>query len=329
MSTPALIFFQADTLARPPRLLQNRAHVETLPFDGLVINIPASYTVSRASTRLDYADTRRWLTLDGMYSKLNQSYLLAYTAHEESPPDVFDSQERLITNWRLLARAAREAGMRGLFVDNEPYDTRALEFPDGARWPEFGLARYQRQARSVGRWVMDGILKEWPEAHVIVAHGPYVSEPKTPREVSLLQVETTPYDLRGHWFSGMAQASGNGQLVDGGEVYQYRTREDFVRSRQWRETGLPQVPSSTVVPSPLRRTWRDRVSIGFGVYDRPWKAGYEMNPEVLETTLTNALAVAEDVVWLYTDGSGGGRYLDPLTVDSAYVDVVRRARGAG
>jgi hypothetical protein len=320
---PDLLIFQGNLSARTQLLLQNRSHVQATPFDGLVVNIPASWDGTLKTTTLDYRTVHDWLQpLAGTLPKIKRSYLLMVVRDMGDP---FDDWTQLINNWLILARAARSVGMQGLFFDNEAYFEPYFNYPKDVSYPQKGLAAYQAQFRLRGAQIMRRLRAQWPDIKVFNLHGPYVSEPATPAAVTLQQVGVSSRDMRGYFFAGMLQgAQAPALTIDGGELYQYRTEADFERSVQWRRRGITQVPDSTLVPAAAAARWQQRIGLSFGVYDLQWVPGYNMNPALLEEALYQALLHANAPVWLFTEGAHD--YLVPRGIGPRWMDAVARAK---
>jgi hypothetical protein len=160
-------------------------------------------------------------------------------------------------------------------------------------------------------------------------HGPYISEPKTPARVTLQQLASaSSYELFGPFFAGWVAAAGPRAVVsDGGEVYQYRTADDFQVSYDWRKTGIASdTTASAFIPPELRPRWRVEVDVAFGTYDRTWKPQFPMSPDIMRTTLANALRRADRYVWYYTEGDDW--WGDGKRPPQAWVDAIRAARAA-
>lgn len=323
----ALVLYQGSLSARTPQLVRNAAHVDSLPFDGITVNVPASWAVMEPGARLDYREVHdKWLApLRGRFERVTRNFVLAMARKAADP---FDDWTQVIENWKVLARAARDAGLIGIMFDNEAY------YEPLWRWPEdldhrYPLAAYQRRYRERGRELMRALRAVWPEIRLVALHGPYLSEPRTPGNVTMRQAAADERDLSGHFFVGLVQGSaGEGQVVDGGEVYQYRTTEDFARSYAWRKREIAALRPGGVVPDQLRAEWPRRVSVGFGAYDMAWKEGYPMDPSILARTLAAALAQADDYVWLFTESGGPQDYLTPGGADAEWLDAIRQARRA-
>jgi hypothetical protein len=217
--------------------------------------------------------------------------------------DPFDDWTQVKQNWVVLARLARDAGMKGIFFDNEYYQEPYFVFPSTVKYPEKGLRAYQERFRLRGREIMGRMQLVWQGMKIIHAHGPYVSEPATPRQITIDQVGTEPTEMRGFFFAGMLAAAGPAaQVIDGGELYTPRTPADFALNASWRRTGITQVPRSSLIPKPLRASWPQRIKLGAGVYDLPLTDAYTMTPAILASTLTNALNTSDGPVWLFTEG---------------------------
>jgi hypothetical protein len=325
-ATTDLILLQSNVAARRDSLLNNLNLVANSPFSGLVINMPATYNTMLSTQTLDYNSVfGYWLQpLVGTMPKLSGSYL---NINLRDSGDPFGNWNTTLGNWTVMAQAAKDAGLRGIFFDNEPYfETNAFTYPGTAANPGLGLAAYQEQYRQRGADVMNAVQSVWANAEIISAHGPYVSEPATPASVTLDQVGIDENDMRGYFFAGMLGAKGaQAKVIDGGEVYQYRTEADFTNSVAWRKSGLPNVANSTLIPAGLRPTWADNISLSFGLFDQEWRpnGAYPMTPALLEEALFQALMHSDSPVWLYAEANN---YLIPNSVDPTWLTAISNAR---
>ncbi len=303
-------------------------YIESLPFDGMVINIPATWYAMLAeplSYRWIYDD---WLEpLKGIYSRFTRNFVRAVV---RSPGDVFDDAAWavVVENWRRLARAAKAAGLRGIHFDNEEYFERWQNYPEDYGSPSRSLAAYRQQTRLRGRQIMAAVVEEFPGVEVFFLHGPYLSEPKTPYAVRRDQAGGAEYhELRGSFFVGFVEGAGRrGKVIDGGEVYQYCTESDFQTSYRWRKYGIAsQKTNCAFIPPYLRSSWAERVGISFGVYNQSWPDPQEdrMNPSIAKTTLTNALRRCDEYVWFYAERDD---WLMEGGAPEKWVEAVRLAR---
>ena len=312
-------------------------HLATLPFDGIVVTALPTWNV------MDPEWTWTVTELDAQFQDVGNRIQSAapQLAHNlfgiviEDPGDVFDDAAwaNAVGNWRAAATAARAAGFAGFYFDVEEYGDPWLDFPEDYDNPVADLAAYREQTRLRGRQIMEAISEEWPDAAVLFTFGPWLSEPDTPDEVILFQAGSADeYELLGPLFVGFLEGAGPDNLiVDGGEVYQYRTEADFELAYRWRETGIASGDTdSAFIPEALRPEWGDLVSNSFGVYNIDWLAerGFDMSPAIMETTLTNALLRTDDLVWFYTEEfeDGVGHWYVPGSMPEPWFDAVRAAR---
>ncbi|NOK61867.1 MAG: hypothetical protein GFH27_549281n11 [Chloroflexi bacterium AL-W] len=325
-----LIFMTGPTnsdieTTRTPNIVQNIDYIESLPFDGMVVDVPVGWQVMEGEP-LDYNDIYdEWLTpLENIFQTYTHNFLRAQIMN---PGDVFDDEQWEITvqNWRLMARAAREAGFVGIFLDNEEYYEPWFNYPEDYNNPPYSLEAYQAQTQLRGRQIMEAVVDEFPDIDIIFLHGPYVSEPATPEYVIRNQVGIV-YELSGPFFVGFVEGAGDqATIVDGGEVYQYRTEEDFQRSYDWRKYGMvSEETDSAFIPDHVRDQWEERVSISYGLYNQTWPTPEdEMNPAIMQDTVTRALQRADDYVWFYAEGDP---WFVPGGVSQEWIDAVRTGR---
>jgi hypothetical protein len=321
--------FQGDVLG----------HLATLPFDGIVVTALPTWNLMDPEWTWTEAELTEQLQDVGnrIRTAAPQLQQNLFGVVIEDPGDVFDDAAwaNAVGNWRAAGVAARDAGFAGFYFDVEEYGDPWLNFPEDYDAPAAGLAAYREQTRLRGRQVMEAVAEEWPDATVLFTFGPWLSEPETPDEVILFQAaDADEYELLGPLFVGFLEGAGPENLiVDGGEVYQYRTAEDFELAYSWREDGIASDSvDSAFIPEALRPDWGTRVSNGFGVYNIAWQAdrGFDMDPAIMEATLTNALLRTDDLVWFYTEvfEEGVGNWYVPGSMPEPWFEAVRAAREA-
>lgn len=327
---PYLIFHQQTQVppgnTSPASVAANIDFIDTLPFDGITVDIPASMALMRGepiSYEEMYDDGLAPLTDVMRSSRIQHNFVMAYI---DKPHDVFNNQAWAITaeNWRNLARAARDAGLRGIFFDNEQYYQRWLDYPEDYNNPTRSQREYEVKTQQRGREIMQAVVEEFPDIELLFFHGPYVSEPDTPRSVRRNQTgPATEHELLGPFFVGFLEGLGpRARLIDGGEVYQYRKFDDFEGSYQWRKFDLPsEETDSHFIPESMRAIWSDRVAIAFGVYARRY-ADEVMDPCIARTTLINALTVTDKYVWFYNEDH---TWLAPGGIPPIWEDYIRAA----
>jgi hypothetical protein len=325
----SLLIFHQQTQVPPKKtspayVASNIDYIESLPFDGITVDIPASLTLMRGEP-ISYSEMYDdgLAPLKDRFTRMKDNFVMVYI---DDPGDVFNDQAWAVTvdNWRNLARAVRDAGLTGIFFDNEPYRDPWANYPEDYDSPTHSLDDYVAQTEQRGKEIMAAMVAEFPDIKLLVFHGPYASEPQTPPAVRRNQAGlASERELVGPFFVGFLEGLGpQATLIDGGEVYQYRTVDDFRQSYDWRKEGIASDETdSAFIPPFVRAIWPDRVSISFGVYTQPY-ADEEMNPSIMQTTLANALNQADDYVWLYTEDH---TWLSPGGIPEAWEDAIRAA----
>lgn len=329
---PYLILLQRTTTnvdtSRTPYVLKHLDYIETLPFDGMVVNITPSWSLMQGKP-VPYDEIYdHWLApLQGKFTRFTQNFV---EVHIDDPGDVFDDTAWQITveNFRMMARAARDAGFVGIFFDNEEYEGTWLNYPEDYTNPTHTLEDYRAQTRLRGTQIMQAVVAEFPEIVFLVYHGPSISEPKTPLEVVADQTGAgDASNLSGPLFTGFLEGVGpQTQLIDGGEYYAYRSAEDFARSYNWRKYLLPSTETnSAFITDADRAVWAQRVGIAYGVYNVPFPADRTMSPEIMRSTLEQALRHADRYVWYYTYDDN---WLIPGNMPRCWTLAVENARTA-
>jgi len=323
-------WFGTSPAATPAFVRDHLEFLESRPFDGLALYLRTPDLKINVTSRV--LSTSR-LTLEEIQEVLRplasirfRSLLHNFAAVlSTNPPDVFDDWEGVVQNFGRLARAAREAGLEGVYLDNENYGTRWTDYPSGAAYPSKSLQEYQDQARLRGRQVMEAMTACYPDLTVIVLHGPYLSEPKAPHP--LFPSWERANRLQGPFFAGLVEgAAPASRCVDGGELYDLRSAEDFQRSYDWRKSELPsERVNCAYLPPTVRSRWASTVEIAFGLYDRPFR-GVPMDPPTLRSCVTRALRRTDRYVWLYVEGATFLRPADRGGAPEEWVDAVRQGR---
>jgi hypothetical protein len=323
------------TEAMTSNIVKNISYIDTLPIDGIVLNGGDMWNTfnngfSEAAfknTEVPYSEILNQLQpLSGKFKNLKHFFIQINVV---KTADFFDDWSVIINNWRMTARALKAAGPEfvGIFFDNEEYTSSKLwNYPDDVDYKSKTLSEYIAQARLRGRQIMEVCLEEFPEIKVITAHGPYWSETKAPVYVS---TQTGYIELSGPFFVGMAEAQKEQSLVlDGGENYKFRNVQQFEASYQWRKyTIASDANNSPNIPDTLRSLWPEKVSISFGVSDVANNPSYgSMNPDIMRTTLENALNRCDDYVWYYPEGSG--KYILRPGAYASNVDWINAIRNA-
>lgn len=304
LDRPPIIAFMSSVSARTQFILENRAYIETLPFEGMAINIPASWNAMTPGVALTEADVREWLLPLSDFNIGKFNYLLI---ENDKPGDLFDNAawSKATENWRILAKVAAETGFRGILFDNEEYQIHWDNFPDDVA-PDGvfrGVAAYQAQAQLRGQQIMQAVVSVFPAAQVAVAHGPYLSTPRgdgAPPSIQLQAGDWQDQELSGPFFTGLlAGATPAMTVIDAGELYALRSDADFAQSYAYRNRLGATIAWPT--DPDIVKDWSERVDVGHMIYTDTYPPGFPQTPEILSATLRNALAHSKGAVFIFTE----------------------------
>jgi len=315
---------QASFRTRPEYVREHFAHIETLPFDGLVLSTATGRALMSGTARSYAQIDGDFAPLGGLaFTRMKHNFALV---NVDRPADFFGDWSVTIENFRLLARVLKEKGVEGIFFDNEDYDRPLFNHPEDCSDPAKSLAEYRAQARLRGRQIMQAVAGEYPGIVVMAFHGPYSSAPDTPDAVRRGQTNWQSEELRGPFSAGFIEGlDSRSRFIDGGEVYAYRTVADFQGSYDYRKTGIATVAADCpFIDAFLRPVWPLKVGISFGVYNLPF-GGQSMNPTIMRPTLERALRRCDSFVWLYSEELNWNA---PGEAAQSWVDAVVGARAA-
>jgi len=294
---------QPNDNSTPQHIRDNYAYIESLkPLDGMVVRTPSGWNLMNGQALTYTQIAADFAPMDGLvFTRMKNNFAIVPV---DRPADFFDSWATTIQNFRLLARVLKEKGFVGIVLDTEEYKGFLWNYPDNCSYPTKTLTEYSNQAAAVGAQVMQAMKAEFPAIQVIAYFGPASSFPGAPPKAA--GGNSGQLELMGPFEVGMIGATdaitANGSLfVDGGEVYNLRGVGDFQDSYLYRKTTFAtNTTNCPFIPSALRDpVWGQKVSVSFGVYN----LGYEpMSPDIMRTTLANALARCDKYVWLYFEG---------------------------
>ncbi len=316
------------TSSRPWTMADHLGYIDTLPFDGIALNIPATWDLMTPGASLSYATISDSLApITGKLTKVNENFVKVVV---KQCADFYDDWTACIQNWKNLAEAAKDNGLVGIFFDNEEYffDLHLWHYPEDVSYSgSRTLAQYREQARQRGKDVMNAVQAVWSAARIMHFHGPYSSDSRTPGVPCQNDGKDT-HDLRGYFYAGMLEAAGtNARVIDGGECYNLRSVNDFQQSWNWRKNTFPTLGGNPIVPTSLSAAWPAKDDIGFGVFDQTWQ-GFTMDEATLQQTLCDARLRADPdgVVWLHTERHD---YLNPTNPVPTWIRAVANAAGCG
>ena len=201
-----------------------------------------------------------------------------------------DGFETVVHNFKVAAQVAKQAGMKGLFIDLEPYGGNVWSFDQQQDAQDLGKTHDQTRAQVKRRaeQIFKAVNEVYPDMTIIVIFYLYTEQ---------------EYLLWNDFCDGMfAAADSRMRIVNGNErAYQVVSRKEFEALYDWHYKGSLQYCS---VPKKYLR----QSEAGFGVWF-DWQ-GWGEQPELIsssavwQTKLENALAVADSYVWVYTGSSG-------------------------
>ena len=328
---PAKLIYHESTLRhRRQGILANADRLGELPFDGITVNMPASW-FAMTNDRWTYDDSYdNWIApIEGLLNNpangLTDNYLVLQT---DRPADFLDDWSVAFANIRDLAAIARDAGFVGIYFDNEEYQTPIWDWPSTADNPAAGFTAYAEAAREKGQLIGEAMSSEFPEICVLVLHGPYIADDNVPNSIRRNQFGVGSFELFGPFYAGMLEGLGDrATMIDGGEVYALRTEQEFRDHALWRRWGMSSDHHDVAfLDADDRRRHRERTEISFGVYPLEFPIGSSMSPAILRTTLEAALRQSDRVTWFYSEE--GMSPWEPTQFTAEWMDALVAARAA-
>ncbi len=343
-------------------------HIESRPFDGIVLNeyfgrnlfnLTLAHSVDPLAAKGQVTRTlvdRSFAPLVGKFKRMRFNFAKVNMLMTSLPPLLDDETgwPQVEENVRIYAGALEDSGFRGIMIDNEAYfrpagekkkaldywlaaDQRELMRMDEAAMP---LPRLIELARLRGRSIARALFAGYPTIDIIVAHGPYVGCTEAAQRLSTFGIDQY---LMGAFFAGMVEeAPFGGQIIDGGEIYELRSEDEFRSSREvrlsigTRRSAPLDNPNRSQCPfmtEELTAIWRAKVGIAHGTFDRARKKTGrgelydDLDSVRFEQTLKNAARYSDKYVWHYTQWQD---WLGPTQTDemAAFDQAVRRAKSS-
>ncbi len=270
-----------------------------------------------------------------------ETFLMLYA----NPGDVdwFDDAgwREVVNHWRLLARLAKQGGLRGLLYDAEPYTKPHSQFRYGAQAgrEKHDFAEYRAKARARGGEVMRAVAEEFPEVKIFCYRLFSDMLPMLDSGDLTRALEADTYGLQPSFVDGWMDALPPGlTIIEGTEDIGYRANSPaeynaaFTRQR----LRLPEF----VAPE-HREKFAQRLRIGQSLYldahiNPPGDAWHidstGSTPAArLAANLASALAASDGIVWLYGEQARwweGGNNKSKTWVEQfpGIAQAVRRAK---
>src|SRR5438093_3592401 len=273
-------------------VVTNHTYIDTLPFDGIVVKFPDYQNCLGPNYSGTYARLYNQLSpMRNLLSQVKHNYVVVLIGNS-GMVDPFDDWTAERQRWVNLAMACRDAGLEGIFFDDEEYRVRMWQYPNDCKYAASKtVTQYREQWRLRGTRVMQDVLAQWPNAKILVTIDPYRSSSD----------RGNPSWLGGFFAMGMFAAA-PGHMINGGERYQLRTTSDFANWLNFMTNTLTQPPSSPpLIPQTLISTWKAQINQSFGIYDQDRVGTPAMTYSVLRQSIVNAMPYVDEFVWNYSE----------------------------
>lgn len=291
---------------------------EKTPFDGVVLFVPGKKPDGTTLTSFNNLFSREPWT-EAMFaesvadlkaarsSKVTENFLILWSL----PGDVdwFDDAGWAVIagKFRIMARVAREGGLRGILFDPEQYgEHRAWRYLSQTNWSQRTFAEYSEKVRQRGRETMRAMAGEFPDITLFGYWLTSVCLRAIDDSGNLSGLASEDYGFYPTFIDGWIEAApGTVRFVDGQEfAYRWDGETAF-------QSGALRVKNECqVFISPANRAkYRAQVQASFGFYldayvnpsGSSYYLGREGEPRVqrLESNLEAAVNAADEYVWIY------------------------------
>lgn len=292
-------------------------------FDGTTIH-PTRTGVNGAETDAINAFTRepwKWEDFTNALTDLRaaktttcrETFLMLYS----NPGDVdwFDDAgwREVVNHWRLIARLAKQGGLRGLLYDAEPYVKPFKQFCYAAQ-PNAGkhsFSEYRAKARERGKEVMRAVGEEFPDCIVFSYRLFSDMLPLLDSGDLVRSLEPDTYGLQPSFVDGwMDAAPATITIIEGTEDIGYRANSASAYNAAFTRERL-RLPEFLV--SENREKFARMLRIGQSLYldayvnppGDPWTIDHTGSTPArrLAANISSALAASDGLVWLYGEHS--------------------------
>src|SRR6266480_902810 len=249
-------------------VVANHTYIDTLPFDGIVVKFPDYQNCLGPNYSGTYASLYNQLSpMRNLLSQVKHNCVVVLIGNS-GMVDPFDDWTAERQRWINLAMACRDAGLEGIFFDDEEYRVHMWQYPNDCKYATSKtVTQYREQWRLRGTRVMQDVLAQWPRAKILVTIGPNRSVTAVPAGAMF---NGDPNWMGGYFFMGLfAGAPVGNHVINGGELYYNRTVTQFSNWKNFFKTTLTQSPQSPrLMPSSLYSTWTNHAPLSFGIYDQ-------------------------------------------------------------
>lgn len=320
-----LIEMSRGNHASPSYIAEHADFIETMPFDGMVIEGFDGMQLFNPNPRIgnrgaDLVWTTRMFEDDlspitsTTFKKFKQNCVRVLMSDNGpygafSPPDVFDDWTPFLKSIANYAKVIKRKGIRGIILDDEDYSGGApywiySDKNSGVRYyTQHSLQEYVNQSRLRGKQLAEAAVKSYSEIVIIVLHGPYIGSTTYGNVTGTLGMDN---HLLGAFAAGVIEGCpAPAKAFDGGELYDLRTASQFQKSYDWRKyTITDRITKVPFMDNRLRNVWTKQCNISFGLFDRLMTPpNYPLITDMKEvsSSITNALHRSDGYVWHYTE----------------------------
>ena len=260
-----------------------------------------------------------------------QNFVLVHATPAGAFAD-YGKPRNVADNFKMLAAAAAEAGLTGIFFDSECYlgdawnpsqvcpescptpCLPAAPHYSGPGCPDSCLVPCRAEANAAGETVLKSILSAWPEAQVLGTFGPWVSTAESQQHVSFLPNWAKENPIIGSFVVGWMQAlqqhramptsthASKALVLDGAECYGFRNLSDVLEMKQWMKEGMA---DTDIVPPDLKQAFPSLETVSPGVYDFPgvYRGRGPGTPSMWEGDLVASLTGMDPdgLTWAYSE----------------------------
>lgn len=287
----------------------NILRMEQLPFDGLVMSVRYLNSAGQSvifSNNAFGTELITWEQVQPALSDLKQIRFKKFTDNflrlNLLPGDIdwFDDFRIPVENSAVLARLAKEGGVKGILFDLEAFRVPQFDYFKQPHKQQFSFEQYQLQVKKRGEEIMRGIQHGYPDLVLFLTFA-YDQAGDDPAGLSAHRYGLLPSFLDGLFTA----ATGKTRIVDGYEAsYPYRDLKKF-------RAAYKQIHNPKRMHCGVSEMYSQRVEAGFGLWmdlesdKQKWDvtefSNNKFTPRQFTDALSAALQVTDRYVWVYTE----------------------------
>jgi hypothetical protein len=291
-------------------LRKDTARYENTPFDGTAFNVFLRESSGRRKLLSQNVFNGVKLSYDQFQPAINDLRATRFKRLTENfvrvavipgtGIDWFDGIVTLIHNLQMVGRFVKDTGVRGVFLDLEPYQFDVWNYALQKNKARKSLEEYDWQAFQGGRNTIEALQHFIGRPFVL--HLPFTYEMTVPRNSP--QALNHRYSLLRAFLDGIMHHANSNVTVISGYCWSYgaRQKNDYVR-------GYYDNKVLNTAASAYPERYKARTSAGFGLWlDFFWNqygwnttnhAANYFDPSEFQRSLTYALQRSDRYVWIY------------------------------